>query len=92
MLGESKVRNLDVTVGTEKNVLGLEITVNDVEGVKVVEGKGNLSGEELGDGIREALMEVKGGSVKEWRRRRGGSDEPDSCEGGRRARRPRRSP
>lgn len=55
MLCESKVGNLDVSVRTEEDVLGFEVSVDDVERVEVVESQRNLSCEEFGDWIRESL-------------------------------------
>lgn len=56
MLGESKVRDLDVTVGTQKNVLRLQVTVDDVEGVEVVECQSDLGSIKLGYRVGETLL------------------------------------
>ena len=55
VFSEPKVGNLDMSVRTEQNVFRLEISVDNVEGMEVVESESNFSGEELGDGIRETL-------------------------------------
>ena len=36
MLCETEVRNLDVAIVVEKDVLGLEVTINNVEGVHII--------------------------------------------------------
>ena len=66
VLREAEVRNLDVAVKVQEDILGLEIAVDDVERVKIVEGEGDLSGVELGDGVREALPGSLG-ATGSWR-------------------------
>lgn len=56
MLREAEVGDFDMAVSTEEDVLGLEVPVNDVLLVQVVESEGDLSGKELGDGVRESLQ------------------------------------
>ena len=48
-LGEVRVRG-------EKNILRLEITVDDVLAVEVLQGHQDLSDEELGDPLREPAL------------------------------------
>lgn len=55
LLGKSKIRNLEMSVPIEQEVLGLEITVNDVEGMEVVQRQGDFGSVELGNRVREAL-------------------------------------
>lgn len=59
MLGEAEVGDLDVAVGAEEDVLGLEVAVDDVERVEVVEREGDLGGVELGDRVGEALRDER---------------------------------
>jgi len=55
MLGEAEVGNLDMSVRAEKNVFRLEITVDNVQRVKVIKSKSDLSSVELGDRVGESL-------------------------------------
>jgi len=55
VFSESEIGDLDVSVGSEEDVLRLEISVDDVEGVKVVESEGDFGGVELGDRVWESL-------------------------------------
>lgn len=55
LLGEAKIGDLEVAVAVEQQVLGLQVTVDDVVRVQVVQGQGDLGGVELGDGVGEAL-------------------------------------
>jgi hypothetical protein len=55
VLGETKVGHFDVSIGSEQQVLRLEVAVDDVERVEVVEGEGDLGGIEFGDRVGEAL-------------------------------------
>ena len=55
--GDAEVGDLDVAVGAEEDVLGLEVAVDDVERVEVVEREGDLGGVELGDRVGEALRD-----------------------------------
>lgn len=45
-------------MSVEQQILGLEISVDNVLGVKVFEGQGYLRCVELGDRIRESLDDV----------------------------------
>lgn len=65
MLGETEVGDLDVTVGAEEDVLGLQVAVDDVQRVQVVQCEGYLGSEEFGDGIGEALEEFIRENVSE---------------------------
>jgi len=53
--GETEIGNLEMSVSVEEQVLGLQITVDDVHRVQVVESESNLGGVELGDGVGESL-------------------------------------
>ena len=55
MLREAEVRDLDVAVKIEQDVLRLEVAVDDVERVQVVERERDLGRVELGYGVRESL-------------------------------------
>ena len=55
-LREAEVRDFDVAVEVEKDVFGLEVAVDDVEGVQVVQGECDLRGVELRDRVWEALL------------------------------------
>jgi hypothetical protein len=55
VFGKAEVGDLDVAVRAEEDVLGLEVSVDDVERVEVVEREGNLGSVELGDRIGETL-------------------------------------
>jgi hypothetical protein len=54
-LCKPKVGHLDVSVGTEQQVFGFQVAVDDVEGVKVVESEGDFSCVEFGDRVGETL-------------------------------------
>jgi len=66
VFGESEIGDLDVSVGSEEDVLRLEISVDDVEGVEVVESESDFGGVELGDRVGESL----GGEKEEEKKRR----------------------
>ena len=48
VFGETKVHNLDMALAVQEEVLRLEVTVDDVEGVEVGEGGDHLGRVELG--------------------------------------------
>ena len=68
-LGESKVRDLEMAVTVQEEILGLQISVNDVLAVQVVERQCDFGGVELRDGVRESLFEE--GKLRESRNQRG---------------------
>jgi hypothetical protein len=53
--GETEIGNLEMAVSVEEQVLGLQITVDDVHGMQVVESESHLGGVELSDGVGESL-------------------------------------
>ena len=55
LLGKAKVGDLEVAVAVEQQILGLQVTVDDVVRVQVVQRQGDLGGVKLGDGVGEAL-------------------------------------
>lgn len=40
---ESKIRNLDIEVLVEKDVVGFNITVDDLGGVEILQGRGSFN-------------------------------------------------
>ena len=60
LLGEAKVRELDVAVVVDQDVLGLEVPVDDVQLVQLAERQRQLRQEELrlGDGERLLVAQV----------------------------------
>lgn len=56
---KSKIGNFDMAILSKENILGLQITVDDVEGVKIVECECDLCRVEFSDGIGEALEKSK---------------------------------
>ena len=54
-LGEPEIRNFEVAVAVKKQVLGLQISVNDIPRVQVLQGLGDFCSVELGNGVRKAL-------------------------------------
>lgn len=54
-LRKSEIGHFDVAILVEKDVLRLQIAVDDVETVKMVEGQCNFSGIKFGDRIRKTL-------------------------------------
>ena len=52
---EAEIGDLDVTVEVEKDVLRLQITIDDIFCVEVVEGERDLGRVELRHGVRETL-------------------------------------
>ena len=68
-----------MSIGIEENVLGLEVAVDDVEGMEVIEGKRDFSRIELGHWVGEALQ------IRISARRREGQSmtyvgSPEKCE------------
>lgn len=63
MLCETEVGDFDVTVCAEEDVFGLEVSVDDVEGMEVVEGEGDFGCVELCDRVGETL--------ERWKKRAG---------------------
>jgi len=61
VLCKSKVGNLDVAIKTKEDVLGLEITINNVLVVKVVKRQCHLGGVKFCNRVREALHEMAQG-------------------------------
>ena len=55
-LGDTKVRELDVAVRADKNVVGLDIAMKDTLGMKVVQCKGELGKVEHGQLLRQAVL------------------------------------
>lgn len=49
VLCKAEIGHLDVAIGAEKNVLRLEVTIDDVHRVEVVEGQSYLCRVKLGD-------------------------------------------
>eukprot|EP01137_Pigoraptor_chileana_P022863 Opistho-2@88271 len=60
-LGKSKVSNADVSAVVEKQVLGLQIPVDDIKVVQVVESHGDLGGVDTRHGRGEAAVRVQVG-------------------------------
>lgn len=60
MLREAEISDLHVSVCPEENVLRLQVSIDDVQGVEVIQRKCYLSGVELGDGVGETLPSVRG--------------------------------
>lgn len=68
---EVEVRKHDVAVGAKEDVLGLQVTVNETEGVEVLECEEDLSGVEFDGGKRKAMsrsvaeegVEISAGAV-----------------------------
>lgn len=58
MLREAEIGDFHVPVCSEKDVLGLEISINDIQGVQVVKRKGYLSGVKLRDRVGKSLWSV----------------------------------
>lgn len=56
MLGEAKVCHLDVTVCAKEQILGLQVTVNNIQRVKVVQGQRHFGSVKLGYRVGEALL------------------------------------
>ena len=56
MLRESEIGDLDVTVVVDENVLRFEVSIDDVEAMKVMKGESDLGSVKLGYRIREALV------------------------------------
>lgn len=46
-------------LGVQQDVLGLQVPVDDVEGVEVAQGAGDLCGVEPGSGLQEAALSLK---------------------------------
>lgn len=46
-------------LGVQQDVLGLQVPVDDVEGVEVTQGAGDLCGVEPGSGLQEAALSLK---------------------------------
>lgn len=55
VFGKAKICNLEVPICTEQHIFWLEVAIDDLHGVKVIEGERDLSGKEFGDGLRKAL-------------------------------------
>jgi len=55
-----KVGHFHVSISAEEQVFGLQVTVDDVEGMKVVERQGDFCGVEFSDRVREALWRRQG--------------------------------
>ena len=53
-LGEAEVGHLDVSLGVEEQILGLEVAVRDAVGVEILERQDDLSGVESRDVVRES--------------------------------------
>ena len=58
-LGETEIGELGVTVGQHKKIFGLEIAMDDVQGVDVLERLGDVTGVELGLFIVELTFATK---------------------------------
>lgn len=48
-----------MTLRVQKDVLRLQVPVDDVEGVEVTQGAGNLGRVEPGSGLQEAALSLK---------------------------------
>jgi hypothetical protein len=57
-LGKAKVSNLQVAVAVQKEVLGFQVSVDDIPLVQVLQGQRDFGGVELGYRIGEALDAV----------------------------------
>ena len=54
-LREAKVRDLEMSMPVQQEILGFEIPVDDVHAVQIIQREGDFGGIEFGYGIREAL-------------------------------------
>ena len=68
LLGETKIGDLEMAVPVEKQVLGLQVAVDDVQRVQVVQGQGDFCGVELGDGVWKTLWTNGVNIVDAWGR------------------------
>lgn len=55
-LGETEIGDLQMTVSIQQQVFGLQITIDDVLGMKVFQGQGHFSGIEFGYWVWEPLQ------------------------------------
>lgn len=55
MFRKPEIRNLDMSIRPEQQVFRLEISVDDIEGVEVVDSEGDFCGVEFGNGVWESL-------------------------------------
>ena len=65
LLRETKIGDLQVSVPIQKQILGLEVSVDDLLRVEVLQGKGHLSGVELSDRIGKPLKLISTDSGKD---------------------------
>ena len=69
--GEAEVAELDVTLLVEEEILGLEVSVDNGQGVQVLESAGDLGGEEVGrvvgklDGVAQVGEQLAAAHVLE---------------------------
>ncbi len=59
LLCKAKVRKADVTLLGQKDVLGFQVPVHNVQGVKMLEGEDQLSGVKLRDLVGEPTLLVE---------------------------------
>ncbi len=52
---ESQIRHFDMTIRTEKDVFWFEISIDDVEGMEVIDCESDFGCVEFGDGVWESL-------------------------------------
>ena len=55
MFGETEICHFDVAVRSEQQVLRLQVSIDDVEGMEVIQGECDFCSVELGDRVGEAL-------------------------------------
>lgn len=59
LLAEAKICEDDVALWVQQDVLWLQISVDDVEGVQVSQCAGNLRSIKPGSGLQEAALSLK---------------------------------
>lgn len=56
MFGKAEIGYLDMPVRSEQDVLRFEVSIDDIQRMKVIKRKGNFGGVKLCNRIRESLQ------------------------------------
>jgi hypothetical protein len=58
VFGETEICHFDVAVRSEQQVFRLQVSIDDVQGVEVIQSESDFSSVKLGDRVGEALRWV----------------------------------
>lgn len=56
LLGKAEICDLQMTMAIQEKILRFQVAIDDMLGMKILEGQSHLSGIELSDRIRESLI------------------------------------